>query len=157
TASLDLLSITPSGSTGVLSTNLSDASQISDLSPSNSLNFLASFITTSPGSFSATYTLDFSDDTAVFGAVGGQILTLNLLGVVTGLVPGDFDSDGDVDGADFVAWQTNFPLESGATLAMGDADSDGDVDGADFVVWQTHFPTSPGPAAVPEPAAGLLL
>jgi hypothetical protein len=77
----------------------------------------------------------------------------------TANLPGDFDADGDVDGADFVAWQTNFPLASGATLAMGDADGDGDVDGADFVVWQTHFPTSSGGAAapVPEPAAGLSL
>jgi hypothetical protein len=74
-------------------------------------------------------------------------------------VPGDFDSDGDVDGADFVAWQTNFPKESGATLAQGDADEDGDVDGADFVVWQTNFPFTPGGATapVPEPAAGWLL
>jgi hypothetical protein len=81
---------------------------------------------------------------------------------------GDYDSDGDVDGADFVAWQTNFPKASGATLAEGDADADGDVDGADFVVWQTNFPFTPGPGAapVPEPAtmmmglagfAGLLL
>jgi MYXO-CTERM domain-containing protein len=72
--------------------------------------------------------------------------------------PGDFDSDGDVDGADFVAWQTNFPTATGATLAQGDADGDGDVDGADFVVWQTNFPFTPGPGAspVPEPAAGLL-
>jgi hypothetical protein len=69
-------------------------------------------------------------------------------------VPGDFDSDGDVDGADFVAWQTNFPTADGATLNMGDADGDFDVDGADFVVWQTHFPTSslPGGAPVPEPS-----
>jgi hypothetical protein len=77
----------------------------------------------------------------------------------TGAHPGDFDGDGDVDGADFVAWQTNFPKASGATLAQGDADGDGDVDGADFVVWQTNFPYSPGPGAapVPEPAAWMLL
>jgi hypothetical protein len=73
-------------------------------------------------------------------------------------VPGDFDSDGDVDGADFVAWQTNFPKPTGATLAQGDADADGDVDGADFVVWQTNFPYSgsPGVSPVPEPASGCL-
>lgn len=72
--------------------------------------------------------------------------------------PGDFDGDGDVDGADFVAWQTNFPTASGATLAQGDADADGDVDGADFVVWQTNFPFTPGPGvtSVPEPSAWLL-
>jgi ELWxxDGT repeat protein len=64
------------------------------------------------------------------------------------LVNSDFDGDGDVDGADFVAWQTNFPKASGATLAQGDADGDGDVDGADFVVWQTNFPTSPSGGAV---------
>jgi hypothetical protein len=74
------------------------------------------------------------------------------------LHPGDFDGDGDVDGADFVAWQTNFPKPTGATLAQGDADGDGDVDGADFVVWQTNFPFSPGPAAspVPEPSSIVL-
>jgi hypothetical protein len=73
-------------------------------------------------------------------------------------VPGDFDSDGDVDGADFVAWQTNFPKANSATLTQGDADGDGDVDGADFVVWQTNFPYTPAPGTspVPEPAAWIL-
>jgi hypothetical protein len=66
-------------------------------------------------------------------------------------VTGDFDLDGDVDGADFVAWQSNFPKASGATLAQGDADGDFDVDGADFVVWQTNFPTTPA-IPVPEPS-----
>jgi autotransporter-associated beta strand protein len=79
--------------------------------------------------------------------------------VSTAAHPGDFDSDGDVDGADFVAWQTNFPTPSGATLAQGDADGDSDVDGADFVVWQTNFPFTPGPGAapVPEPVGLALL
>jgi hypothetical protein len=67
-------------------------------------------------------------------------------------IPGDFDLDGDVDGADFVVWQTHFPSTSGAELITGDADLDGDVDGADFVAWQTHFPTAPSPATVPEPS-----
>jgi hypothetical protein len=62
--------------------------------------------------------------------------------------PGDFDLDGDVDGADFVAWQTNFPKASGATRSQGDADGDADVDGADFVVWQTNFPFTPSPASI---------
>jgi hypothetical protein len=73
------------------------------------------------------------------------------------LLPGDFDADGDVDGADFVAWQSNFPKLSGATLAQGDADGDGDVDGADFVVWQTNFPSSGTTLnVVPEPSTALL-
>jgi hypothetical protein len=71
---------------------------------------------------------------------------------------GDFDSDGDVDGADFIAWQTNHPLESGATPAQGDADGDLDVDGADFAAWQSNFPSSlgPGTSPVPEPGGVLL-
>jgi hypothetical protein len=72
-------------------------------------------------------------------------------------VPGDFDSDGDVDGADFVIWQTNFPKPDGANLSMGDADGDFDVDGADFVIWQSHFPTSPLPGSSPVPEPGGIL
>jgi hypothetical protein len=68
-------------------------------------------------------------------------------------IPGDFDGDNDVDGADFVAWQTNFPKQTGGTLATGDADHDGDVDGADFVVWQTNFPYPSSAGVVPEPSA----
>lgn len=67
---------------------------------------------------------------------------------------GDFDLDGDVDGADFVAWQTNFPAASAATRASGDADGDGDVDGGDFAAWQASFAADPSAAApVPEPYA----
>jgi hypothetical protein len=82
------------------------------------------------------------------------LLRNDVLGAVT--QPGDFDGDGDVDGADFVAWQTNFPTATGATLAQGDADGDGDVDGADFVVWQTNFPFTPGPGAAPVPEPGAI-
>ncbi|MCC7083484.1 MAG: dockerin type I repeat-containing protein [Pirellulales bacterium] len=72
--------------------------------------------------------------------------------------PGDFNGDGNVDGADFVAWQTHFPTASGASLADGDANGDGAVDGADFVIWQTSFPfpLGPGVSSVPEPAAWIL-
>jgi hypothetical protein len=94
----------------------------------------------------------------VFGGPGSFLVTYNLgTGNVTlsdFRIPGDFDGDNDVDGADFVAWQTNFPKATGATLAQGDADGDGDVDGADFVVWQTNFPFTPGPGAAPVPEPG---
>jgi hypothetical protein len=98
-------------------------------------------------------------DAALSPADVEQVRFQGLQGIVAPpLHPGDFDSDGDVDGADFVAWQTNFPTASGATLDRGDADGDGDVDGADFVVWQTNFPFTPGPGAapVPEPASCLM-
>ena len=46
------------------------------------------------------------------------------------LATGDFDSDGDVDGRDFLIWQR------GASSA--DFDNDGDVDGRDFLTWQRN-------------------
>jgi hypothetical protein len=72
--------------------------------------------------------------------------------------PGDFNGDGKVDGADLAAWQSNFPLASGGTLAAGDSDGDGDVDGADFIAWQTHLGAGSGSGAspVPEPGAFIL-
>jgi hypothetical protein len=75
------------------------------------------------------------------------------------VLPGDFDSDGDVDGADFVAWQTNFPKTSAANQAEGDSDGDGDVDGADFSAWQSSFPApqASSVAPVPEPSGVVLI
>ncbi len=55
-------------------------------------------------------------------------------------VPGDFDGDSDVDGADFLKWQRD----------SGDA--------AELALWETNFGTTAAVAAVasvPEPAAGL--
>lgn len=74
-------------------------------------------------------------------------------------VPGDFDQDGDVDGADYIVWQTHNPTASGATLATGDANGDGAVNGLDFAVWQSKFPTVPGAGitTVPEPLPLLTL
>ena len=59
-------------------------------------------------------------------------------------VSGDFDEDGDVDGADFLYWQLNDGSESGLDL------------------WQATFGTAASPmtaasTGVPEPMAGLML
>jgi hypothetical protein len=106
-----------------------------------------------PGSYSNPGTqirYTFSDGT--YAAVSDDLVFMVQR---VGAVPGDFDADGDVDGADFVIWQTRFPSTINGTLATGDADKDFDVDGADFVVWQTNFPFTPGPGAspVPEPSS----
>jgi cytochrome c peroxidase len=79
-------------------------------------------------------------------------------------LPGDFDDNGLVDGADLALWNADF----GATVnADADADGDGDADGADFLAWQRNLgrswqdmtipPSAPASAAVPEPSAGLIL
>lgn len=76
---------------------------------------------------------------------------------VTGLAPtdADFDDDLDVDGADFLIWQRN--LGSTTPNTPGDADGSGAVDAADLAIWQGKFGAAPSPAAVPEPAGGLIM
>ena len=53
-----------------------------------------------------------------------------------GFKPGDYDADGDVDGADLLGWQRG--LGSSVNLAA-DGNANGVVDAADLVVWRTHF------------------
>ena len=93
-----------------------------------------------------------------YGVPGGPTYRGLLDYTTTVTVPGDFNGDGNVDGADFVIWQSNFPNNTGlATLDMGDANGDGNVDGADFVIWQSNFPTISGSVTpVPEPGSLLL-
>ncbi len=65
----------------------------------------------------------------------------------------DFDDDGDVDGADFLAWQTGLGLPASGK-STGDANGDGSVDDADLGVWATHYGLPPAVAAagaIPEP------
>jgi T5SS/PEP-CTERM-associated repeat protein len=68
------------------------------------------------------------------------------------LVPlaGDFNQNGNVDGADLALWQADFGAGAG-----GDADDDGDSDGADFLVWQRELgngaAANDSADAVPEP------
>ena len=81
--------------------------------------------------------------------------------------PGDFNGDGNVDGADLDAWQDGYGENGSASVGKRDADGDLDVDGNDFLDWQRNVGRSAGSAAgarvaaVPEPAtlalAGLAL
>jgi uncharacterized lipoprotein YddW (UPF0748 family) len=77
-------------------------------------------------------------------------------------LPGDFNGDGSVDGADLAIWKDHFGTASGATSAQGDANGDGAVDGADFLAWQRHQGASSvaagtaAAASIPEPTAAAL-
>jgi hypothetical protein len=90
-----------------------------------------------------------------FGLLGGTLFP----GAVTYVsTPGgddaDFDSDGDVDGADFLTWQRGVGNTS-ADKDDGDANNDNNVTGTDLAVWRSQFgPASVAAAgSVPEPAA----
>ena len=61
-------------------------------------------------------------------------------------LPGDFDTDGDVDGRDFLIWQRGGSPNQGSPADLSD--------------WQSHYGTSnltSTVSAVPEPASGTLL
>jgi len=60
----------------------------------------------------------------------------------------DFDTDSDVDGFDFLAWQRGFGASgAAATKANGNADGDSDVDAVDFGLWRAQFGDPPGASA----------
>jgi len=72
----------------------------------------------------------------------------------------DFDSDLDVDGDDFLAWQRGFgTLAPDATKHDGDANEDLGVDSFDLTIWAGAFgyagatSSTQAVAAVPEPSA----
>ena len=73
----------------------------------------------------------------------------------------DFDTDTDVDGADFLAWQRGFGTTGGATKSQGDANDDGDVNALDLAVWEKQYGDVATPLAmsvtVPEPTSAALL
>ncbi|MEM1445033.1 MAG: hypothetical protein AAGF84_03190 [Planctomycetota bacterium] len=87
---------------------------------------------------------------------------------IKGTTPGDADLDGDIDLADVAALSAAYGLGRGyngdpdgwASWVNGDFDLDGDVDFADAMILRNHASASVGEAviaAVPEPAAGLVL
>jgi hypothetical protein len=158
TAALDLDSILSSGDPGIFPTNLATFDGASSLAAGSTNAFFAAIDTSAEGVFSASYTLNFSDEN-LSGAMNLGSLTLNLTGAVAGAIAdtADFDGDGDIDGRDFLIWQRGFSLVATATRGDGDANGDGTVDEADLLVWQEQYGQATGGltavAAVPEPSS----
>jgi phospholipase/lecithinase/hemolysin len=76
---------------------------------------------------------------------------------LVGGIPGDFNTNGEVDEADLALWRTGFAAAN-AMRRQGDANGDGHVDGADFLAWQrmlgtnlTAPPRGSDAVGVPEP------
>jgi len=97
------------------------------------------------------------DSIQLFGASDAQVYLDDIFwdpqAVFVPLVPGDFNGDGMVDGADLSDWQTGLGTTGSAEISDGDADEDGDVDGNDFLIWQRNLsiPALSGLESVPEP------
>jgi endonuclease I len=157
TAGLDLDSIVGSGATSALTTNLTTFSGASTLAGGLSRSFSAAMNTSTAGTYSATYTLGFSDENIV-GATNLSNLTLTLMGVVAPalIANADFNGDGSIDGRDFLVWQSGQGLTGTAERLNGDANGDHAVDAADLAIWRTQFGTTPPAfASVPEPATAV--
>ena len=70
----------------------------------------------------------------------------------------DFDTDGIVNGADFLTWQRGEGARTLAAPEHGDANRDGLVDDDDLTIWQTQFSSSTITTInVPEPSAFALI
>jgi len=67
--------------------------------------------------------------------VGGRI---DIGSVETGATSADFDSNGNVDGADFLTWQRGFGTAP-VTNSDGDANIDGAVNTTDLLLWSEEF------------------
>ena len=91
-----------------------------------------------------------------FARIVGGIVDIGAFESQTLVPSADFDTDGDVDGADFLAWQRGFGTAS-PTPSEGDADFDADVDATDLGIWQTNFgsgtPLLAAATSGPSPAA----
>jgi hypothetical protein len=97
-------------------------------------------------------------DAADLAAAGGQLGSIFRQPQQhrnAGIVPGDFDGDFYIDGADFLTWQRTL----GLSFPLGaDANKNGVVDAADLPIWHANFEwTTITPlastAATPEPGA----
>ncbi|MBA4107592.1 MAG: hypothetical protein C0485_17790 [Pirellula sp.] len=86
--------------------------------------------------------------------IAANMVAANL--VAAPVLPGDYTGDGQVDGNDFLLWQTQL----GSNGAMeADGNLDGMVDAADLTIWSENFSAGVPAAAnaVPEPASVALL
>lgn len=72
-------------------------------------------------------------------------------------LPGDFNGDEAVDGADFLAWQRSF---GSTTELAADGSLNGTIDADDLAIWKQNFgrtwPAVGAAIAIPEPATSLL-
>jgi hypothetical protein len=132
TAGLDLDSITGNGDTTALTTTVVP---FTNLPAGSNRNFTANIHDTSNGSFSASYTFNFSDQNLP-GATTLAPKTLVLTGIIA--TPGDTDLNDTINFDDYVRTDNGF--NNGLTgWANGDFDSNGVVNFDDYVLIDLFF------------------
>jgi hypothetical protein len=105
--------------------------------------------------------LTLTTDIGAWSLKGFQLSTPISYEITAAAAPinADFNNDTFVDGADFLIWQRNYGLASGALLGNGDANADGAVNDLDLTAWKDKYGAGATPpiASVPEPAGLALL
>jgi endonuclease I len=135
TANMDFDSFTASGSSAAFTTNLAAYAGALQIAAGASQEFTAALNLTSIGTFTANYTLNFSDEN-ITGAQNKSLL-LTLTGKVR--LAGDFNEDGAVDAGDYVIWKRTLGQSVATAYAGADGDGNSIVDSADFNIWRAHF------------------
>jgi endonuclease I len=161
TANMDFDSFTPSGNSSAFTTNLGASAGSLQIAAGTSQTFAASLNLASVGTFTAVYTLNFSDEN-ITGAQNKSV-SLTLTGKVR--LAGDFNNDGLVDASDYIVWQRSLGQSVASAYSGADGDGDMTIDSADFDVWRANFGrTVPGSGSgislatqVPEPTVVWLL
>ena len=104
------------------------------------------------------YIVDYASSASSPTANTGDLFRI----VTNALFPGDYNADGDVDDADYIAWQASFGTAAAGLPA--DGNGNGVIDAADYVVWRNNLGASVhagagsgAAAAVPEPATVVLI
>ena len=136
TAKLDIDSVSGSGDTAALTTS---AGPVTGIVAGSGQTFAASLDTTAAGSFSATYTLNISDENLP-GDVSGTSLTLTLMGQVIACDGADANCDATVNLADIDAF-VNVLLgnASPCSSCAGDVNTDGSRNGKDIQSFVASF------------------
>jgi hypothetical protein len=107
-------------------------------------------VLTSTGALNAAGLALHPSDLAAFTlSIAGNSVVLTTGGTTT--IPGDFDGNGTVNGADLTQWRGDFGVNDDSN-----ADGDNDSDGNDFLIWQRNLGqtgATPTAASVPEPTS----
>ncbi|WP_428304316.1 hypothetical protein [Lacipirellula sp.] len=139
--------ISPTFSGGAVNTFLPLINNLSSNGFSGAFSNIAEGATATAGGYSFVWTY-----------AGGTGNDFGLKITSTGSTPllGDYDSNGVVNGADFLLWQRQFGQSASPAGSGADGSANGVVDAADLTVWKTHFGQTaavPTLGAVPEPSS----
>ena len=156
TANMDFDSVTPAGNSAAFTTNLAASAGSLVLAGGAGHTFTSSLTAMNVGTFSANYTLYFSDEN-ITGALNKSI-TLMLTGKTR--LAGDYNGDLVVDAADYAVWRSTTD-QYVAAYSGADGDGNGIVNSDDYTVWRGNYGQTAsgsgsgaalGTASVPEPA-----